>query len=668
MKTKDKKQKGKQKIEKLKPNTEPIIFPTHKNFFFYIFLCISFLSSFIFYLLTLAPTVTLEDSGELIAAAYSLGVPHEPGYPLFVVFGKLFSLLPLGDIAYRLNLMSAFFTSLAGVFLFYSMVLIIENTFIKTDFWKKFSEQKIKILNYIIAFSAASFFTLAFETWEQSIITEVYGIYNFTIAIALFLFLKWLRIEDINHRKKSFLLLCFAIGISFTSHNTAGLLIPVLGGFMLIYERKTLLDFKFMGKAIAFFILGLTPWLLLPVFSSFTPAVDWGNPENITNFFRVVTRHQYQFQETESQGMGTVFTFFFKDILPDQWYPVFLILIPVGIYILYKQNKHFFWFSIFFLIMAVPVMSYLTRDYLNNEENRTLVSIAYIPAYLMLSLLMATGLFYSITRIKTAYKGLIVIAVLISASTFSNTIKNYGRLTMKDYFFAQQYAENIFNNLPKNTLFMVNWDPFAFPMNYYQFVEKKRTDLLVIDQMLLKRSWYIQWLKENYPDYMKQIEAPVEGFLIAVAPFENGDNYDGNLIQKNYISMINAFIDATFKNNHSVYFAYIPEKEILRNYRLEPQYAAYKYVNTTVLDSTINDASINLSYFLNHNINRDRMANYMSDYYGDLYGMRGTMLEQEGKKETALEHYLKAALLLDKKSKKYLYTHERIRALKDGKL
>src|SRR3989339_59686 len=545
MKTKDKKQKGKQKIEKLKPNTEPIIFPTHKNFFFYIFLCISFLSSFIFYLLTLAPTVTLEDSGELIAAAYSLGVPHEPGYPLFVVFGKLFSLLPLGDIAYRLNLMSAFFTSLAGVFLFYSMVLIIENTFIKTDFWKKFSEQKIKILNYIIAFSAASFFTLAFETWEQSIITEVYGIYNFTIAIALFLFLKWLRIEDINHRKKSFLLLCFAIGISFTSHNTAGLLIPVLGGFMLIYERKTLLDFKFMGKAIAFFILGLTPWLLLPVFSSFTPAVDWGNPENITNFFRVVTRHQYQFQETESQGMGTVFTFFFKDILPDQWYPVFLILIPVGIYILYKQNKHFFWFSIFFLIMAVPVMSYLTRDYLNNEENRTLVSIAYIPAYLMLSLLMATGLFYSITRIKTAYKGLIVIAVLISASTFSNTIKNYGRL-----------------------------------------------------------------------------------------------------IQKNYISMINAFIDATFKNNHSVYFAYIPEKEILRNYRLEPQYAAYKYVNTTVLDSTINDASINLSYFLNHNINRDRMANYMSDYYGDLYGMRGTMLEQEGKKETALEHYLKAALLL----------------------
>ena len=65
------------------------------------------------YIATLCPTVYGGDSGELIAAAYSLGIAHVPGHPLYVLIGKLFSFLPLGNIAYRLNFMSAFFAALA---------------------------------------------------------------------------------------------------------------------------------------------------------------------------------------------------------------------------------------------------------------------------------------------------------------------------------------------------------------------------------------------------------------------------------------------------------------------------------------------------------------------------------------------------------------------------
>ena len=68
--------------------------------------------SFLVYVRTLCPTVYVGDSGELISAAYTLGIAHPPGYPLYCLLGKLFTFLPFGNIAYRVNLLSAFFASL----------------------------------------------------------------------------------------------------------------------------------------------------------------------------------------------------------------------------------------------------------------------------------------------------------------------------------------------------------------------------------------------------------------------------------------------------------------------------------------------------------------------------------------------------------------------------
>jgi len=67
------------------------------------------LTALVVYLLTLAPTVTSEDSGELVTAAYTFGVPHPPGFPLWCILGKLFSLIPVSNPAWRLNLMSSIF-------------------------------------------------------------------------------------------------------------------------------------------------------------------------------------------------------------------------------------------------------------------------------------------------------------------------------------------------------------------------------------------------------------------------------------------------------------------------------------------------------------------------------------------------------------------------------
>ena len=75
-----------------------------------------FLVSLIFYLITLSPTIFDSVANiEYAATAYGLVIPHPPGNPLYVVLGKLFTFLPFGDIAYRVNLMSAVFAAATSV-------------------------------------------------------------------------------------------------------------------------------------------------------------------------------------------------------------------------------------------------------------------------------------------------------------------------------------------------------------------------------------------------------------------------------------------------------------------------------------------------------------------------------------------------------------------------
>src|SRR5581483_1437856 len=94
------------------PNTTPQPLP-HAIGAFRLAAATAFLITLAAYLATLAPTVTGEDSGELVPAAWTLGIPHPPGYPLWTVIAHLFTYVPIGDAAFRVNLCSAVLGSAA---------------------------------------------------------------------------------------------------------------------------------------------------------------------------------------------------------------------------------------------------------------------------------------------------------------------------------------------------------------------------------------------------------------------------------------------------------------------------------------------------------------------------------------------------------------------------
>ncbi len=143
-----------------------------------------FVAALAVYLATLAPTLTWAhdgaDGGDLITATWVLGVPHPPGYPTYVLLGRLFLLWPLGDPAYRLNLMSAV-AAAGAVTLVY--LIAIEITAAN---WRK---------HVLAATAGSAALTFAFSPlfWSQAVIAEVYALNALFAALVIYLLLRWQR-------------------------------------------------------------------------------------------------------------------------------------------------------------------------------------------------------------------------------------------------------------------------------------------------------------------------------------------------------------------------------------------------------------------------------------------------------------------------------------------
>ncbi|MEZ5082035.1 MAG: DUF2723 domain-containing protein [Bacteroidales bacterium] len=612
-------------------------YPDNRNIFFYLTLGLSFLISFVVYVLTLAPSVTFEDSGELITAAVHLGVPHEPGYPLYTMLGKLFSWLPVGDMAYRLNLMSAFFSSLAAILVCRSTILIIESLS-RNDL----DSLQIRIIKYCIGLFAALVFAFSFENWEQSVITEVYGLHMFFVGLFVMLVVLWSQKLTMLEKEKYFYTIAFSTGLSLTNHSTALLFIPVFVLYVLIVDYTFLLNLKRIGRGILAGVLGLLPLLYLPLASLRDPVLDWGNPETFTNFIRTISRHQYTELAQTSEKFLNGLQFYFGKLLLDQWFSfLLLLLIPASID-LYKHNRKILYFSLLFLLFYVPVTTYLTDFEVVGKGfyfnlNRLLVTVFYIPSYLMISVLMGIGIFYVIGLLKNTNQKFGMLGVFMILPFIVLTM-NYKTVDMSKFTYPTTYLNNLFNVVTKDALVLTQIDYFYFPAMYYQVVEGNRTDVTVLDQPLLKRTWYIDMLKEHNKEFINESKPAVEKFLKAVAPFEARKPYDGNYIESCYIGMINSFIDQTIANGRDVFFTYLPQKEILRNYALESVLGAYK-LNKGNTFTFVKEEELKLNEFRGLSEDDPLLVRTVSDFYGSLHILRATWYEGEGLTDKALEYY-----------------------------
>jgi hypothetical protein len=165
------------------------------------------------YIVTLAPTVTFWDAGEFIAAARTLGVPHPPGTPLFVMIAHVWAmLLPIGEYAVRTNLLSALLSA-AGAGCFF---LVVHETLRRLTL--DLEPGSARTLRLGGAAAAVILGAFTFTNWQNSNETEVYAIATFTIAAMSWLVHVWRRYRGTPRAQRVLLLIIYLGGVSIGNH------------------------------------------------------------------------------------------------------------------------------------------------------------------------------------------------------------------------------------------------------------------------------------------------------------------------------------------------------------------------------------------------------------------------------------------------------------------
>ena len=460
------------------------------------------------YLSSIAPGLTWAnfgaDGGDLITAAATGGIAHPTGYPLYMLLARLFQFIPLGSLAFRTNLMSAFFTAGAAL-LIYRLVARSLSCSEPDQYW-------------VAGLTSGIAFGLAPMIWSQAVITEVYALHSFLLVLLLYISLHPTSPKFTQQRQDCLLGLTF--GLAMGNHVSIILLLPVVF-FTTILRQPS----QTPGEKVAFRMhldgrsllrrsvwggIGSLVYFTLPLRALSHPPVNWGNPVTLRGFQWLVTGKLYE---------GLVLNLDFLSILERIQTAVALLLTQygiiglsvglIGLIIYFKPNQLNYYMLVIAIFSAAFAIGYATAD-----------SFLYlIPAFLCFAVWIGMGLgrmMDSLSRRPRCMGGLIGMILI-----FTLLIHAWGQRTQvnaSDDLRAESFGRSVLSLAPTHALVLTKGDEAVFTMWYFQYALGNRLDLAIVAPDLLQFDWYLQSLQTTYPDLNLPGPFPFPETVIAANP------------------------------------------------------------------------------------------------------------------------------------------------------
>ena len=412
------------------------------------------MTTLIAYLLTLSPTIYLGDSGELSAAAFCLGVPHGSGYPLYVLVGKGFCLLPFGDVGFRMNLMSAVFGVMA-VGVVYSLIWRMTGSWVGA--WVGAG-----VLGFIRVF------------WWQGVAAEVYALHVFFVVLMMRLLWGW------EEKREFSILVVFALvtGLSFGNHLQTVMLAPGVFYLLLSGDRKVLLDGKRFLVLSLFFMLPLLIYGYLPIRTWAGAAMHWGDPDSWDRFWAHVSGRSHRGGYVFNLGMWEYVerlkgSFQF---LRDQ----FGVLGLLGLW---------GWWRIRLVRWRVFFLGVVGFDLFYTVFLNT-ISLEVTPFNLSICVVLAVGIGVGVGEAVRWCEGRAagvagVLKVGCGVIPLLFLVLNYRVLDQSRNYTAYEHALNIFRTADPGSVLFVEGDNHFFPVIYARIVERMREEVRVYDRVNL---------------------------------------------------------------------------------------------------------------------------------------------------------------------------------------
>ncbi|MCX8094301.1 MAG: DUF2723 domain-containing protein [Candidatus Goldbacteria bacterium] len=431
---------------------------------------------FLLFLNTIPPTIYLGDSGEIVVAAYTLGIGHPPGYPLYILTGKIFAFIPLADIAFRMNL----FATLHVIFIF---LLIFLNSKIFIEIITKSERKKmISIVSMIIAL----FYVVSDTVWFNAINTKG-GIYIFTQVLILLAFYSFFIFYKSKKVKFSYLSL-YLTGFLVPAHNSA-LLFALLLIFLNFYFFKKYTEKLPIFKLLIFIIFSFfTSYIYLFIRAKADPVLDWAGINRVYEVFEHIIRKRYW---SNNKFSFSILLFRFNNYIIQfiKNYNILILFFLFGIYYLFITNKNIFFIVILFFILNTISLIYG----IETSAGFNLSSLATISLYISRGFYLINDL---LPVIISAY-GMFCIFELLSKKlnmniTFNASIisiilvlmifNNYESNNHSRKFLGYDHPMNIMKTLNETDILFSRNDCPSFNILYIKNIHKKFKKLKVYDR------------------------------------------------------------------------------------------------------------------------------------------------------------------------------------------
>lgn len=412
------------------------------------------------YLLTLAPTVLYYapenyDSAHLQVVAHVLGIPSFTGYPTYTMLSHLFTYLPFGEVAWRVNLASAVFGALAVAVVY--------------PLCRSLGAGRPASAAGALAFGLAETF------WSQAVIAEVYTLHVLFASLFLLALLLWRSRRRERRGDRYLLLAAFLGGLAMTNHLTSAFLLPCALVFVALVDSRKLLSPPLLLKGAGLFLAGLLPYLYLPVRASMDPPLvdegPAGNPSTLAGFLDLVSGGEHKarilaFGPAElPERLGL-----YAGHLADNLNPALLALAAVGIVSLALRDR-----AALALLGGVFALNLLYALEYDIED----LEIYFVPTYLPLCLALAVGAGAVLAWLRERGPRVLapVAEALVLVAVLAGVPGAYADADRSGDYRGREIVEAVANGTEPGSTVLYH----GRSLHYMQLVEGRRRDLALED-------------------------------------------------------------------------------------------------------------------------------------------------------------------------------------------
>jgi hypothetical protein len=422
-----------------------------------------FLGAFALYAATATSGAFWLDSSELAAAGVTLGIPHAPGHPLFVILAHATSLVPLGPVGFRVALLSALFGALSVVLL-YRLILQLD-TVTSGD-----------SPHEGIAAVAAGTFAVSDALWFQSVRAEVYTL-HLAIALALMsLALTWAREE--HPRLQPLAIGAFVLGLGAGNHHLLLLATcPALGLLLLASPSKREAIWRGLPLLLGAASFGLLVYALLPLRAMHAPLVNYGHPDTLPRFLDVLMAKVFAGSVTGTETPFGANLMSAVDMFLTSMGPLWLIAGPVGWLLLWRGDRRIGVAVCVAVVMNCATKLLMVLDPTNPD------AAGYLQLAMALTLAGAAVAFAALTRAGRG--GRIAAALtLLGATALSLAVLPIERADLSKLRGPETVDTALHHATPPNALVMSSFFAHHFNGLYQRAVAGYRPDILTVHQGL----------------------------------------------------------------------------------------------------------------------------------------------------------------------------------------